>query len=364
MVTHGGMASPEAFLSAVLDGVPQPVCVVDRRAVIIFANPAAVTALGYDDAAQLRGRSSHQTVHYKRPDGSPYPIRECPMGQPLTSGETVHSEDEWLVRRDGSMFPVAWWSAPIELPSGRGAVLAFTDITDRLEAQRGLRERDAAQIRAAASRAAQRRIIETSSAVRRQVSRDLHDGAQQRLVNLIIGLQLAREGIGRDPAVRAVLDDAADQAKAALDELRELAAGVHPRILTSRGLRAALDALAERSSIAVAIDGTLEGRLPEAIESSAYFIVAEALTNVVKHARATEVRVTVDVDPAATELVVEVRDDGVGGARLHDVGTGLAGLADRVDALDGALDVRSPPGGGTRLRARLPLEPGDAVPPA
>jgi PAS domain S-box-containing protein len=142
------------------------VWVVDHPGRIAFANPAACNALGYGDPAELRGKPSHQTVHYKRPDGTPYPEAECPMLRPRRTGETVHSEDEWFIRRDGSMFPIAWWSAPIDMPGGRGAVLAFTDITERLASEQALRERDAAEIRADESEAAQRRILEIADRLR------------------------------------------------------------------------------------------------------------------------------------------------------------------------------------------------------
>jgi PAS domain S-box-containing protein len=350
------MAFPEAFLALVLNVVPQPVGVVDGAGCIVFANPAAVSALGYDDPAELRGKPSQETVHCKRPDRSPYPRHECPILRPPRTGETLHGEDEWFVRRDGSTFPIAWWSAPIALPSGAGAVLAFTDITERRAAEQAVRERDAAEIRAAESRAAQRRIVESATVLRRQVARDLHDGAQQRLVSLLIGVQLAREELGFDPAhAHELLEGAAEQARSAIEELRELVAGLHPSILATRGLLSAIEALAASAALPVTVAGSLAERLPEVVETSAYFIVAEALTNAVKHAGASHVAVTVGID--AAQLVVEVRDDGVGGAHLDNAGSGLAGLADRLDALDGRLVLDSPPGAGTTLRAEIPLRP-------
>jgi PAS domain S-box-containing protein len=132
-----------AFLAAVLDCVAQPVWVVDHVGAILFANPAAVRALGYDDASELAGRPSHETIHYKHPDGSPFPVEECPMLAPRATGATLHSEEDWFVRRDGSMFPVEYTSAPIDTPGGRGAVVAFTDITERRAVEQTLREHDA-----------------------------------------------------------------------------------------------------------------------------------------------------------------------------------------------------------------------------
>jgi PAS domain S-box-containing protein len=350
------VASAAEFLSRILDEAPQPVWVVDEEGLIVFANPAAVAALGYDDPAQLYRKPSHDTVHYKRPDGSPYPPDDCPMLTPRQTGEAVHGEDEWFVRPDGSMFPIAWWSAPIAMANGNGAVLAFTDISERRAAEQAVRERDAAEIRAAGSRAAQRRIVETSAAVRRQVARDLHDGAQQRLITMLISLQMAREEIGVDPArAHQLIDDAVGQAHGAIHELRELVAGLHPPVLAYRGLVAAVEELAGRAVLPVTVAGSVPRRLPEAIETNAYFVVAEALTNTVKHAKAAHATVTVGLDDLC--LSIEVRDDGIGGADVDGSGSGLAGLADRVGALGGRLDVESPPGRGTTLRAEIPLGP-------
>jgi PAS domain S-box-containing protein len=139
----GLRAGAEGLLAAVLEAVAQPIWVVDPDGVIRFANPAAVAALGYDSANELLGRHSHETIHYKHPDGTPYPAAECPMLLPPTTGETVTSDLDWFFRRDGSKFPVSYVSVPIETPEGRGAVVAFADIEDRLRAEHVLRERDA-----------------------------------------------------------------------------------------------------------------------------------------------------------------------------------------------------------------------------
>ena len=188
------MSSPEALLARILEQVPQPVWVVDHLGFIVFANPAASTALGYRDPGELRGKPSHETVHYKRQDGTPYPVAECPMLRPRQTGETVHSDDEWFVRRDGSMFPIAWWSAPIDTPGGRGAVLAFTDITERLASEKAVRERDAAEIRAAESRAAQQRNLELADqqAALRRVATLVARGASPSEVFAAVSNELAR----------------------------------------------------------------------------------------------------------------------------------------------------------------------------
>jgi PAS domain S-box-containing protein len=341
------------LLARILDDAPQPVWVVDEDGLIVFANPAAVAALGYEDADQLLGRPSHATVHHHRPDGSAYSDRECPMLRPRETGESVHGENEWFIRRDGSMFPIAWWSAPIAMTRGNGAVLAFTDISQRRATEQAVRERDAAEIRAAESLAVQRRMVENAAAVRRRIVRDLHDGAQQRLVTMLMSLQLARDQVeGEQVEVVALLDDAVEQARAAIDELRELAAGLHPVVLSLRGLRAAVEALAGRSAIPVSVMGALPRRLPEAIEASAYFFVAEALTNTAKHANASRAEVSLTLDD--TLLTVAVWDDGIGGAAYGRTGSGLAGLADRVGALGGRMVLDSDPGRGTTVRAEIP----------
>jgi len=349
----GWSVEAQPFLKAILDCVAQPVWVVDHDGLIRFANPAALAALGYDDLAQLEGRQSHETIHYQHPDGCPYPAEECPLLRPRTTGELVHSELDWFFRRDGTMFPVSYWSAPIDTPSGRGAVLAFTDIEAQRAAEHAERARDIAQAREAEARAAQRRVIEAGDAARRQVTRDLHDGAQHKLVNVVINLQLTRDTWASDPDhARELLDITAEQAKAAISDLRELSAGMHPTILTTHGLFAAVEALSDRLPLPIGID-VCETRFSSAIEASVYFLISEALTNIVKHARAT--RADVRVAATAGALVVEVADNGVGGVGPGAPGHGLAGLTDRVTALNGDLDIQSPPGRGTTIRAKIPL---------
>jgi signal transduction histidine kinase len=266
----------------------------------------------------------------------------------------VHSELDWFFRRDGTMFPVSYWSAPIETSSGRGAVLAFTDIEVQRRAERAERERDVAQARESEARAAQRRIVEAGYAARRQLTRDLHDGAQQKLVGLLINLRLAGEVTASEPErARELLETAARQARDAISGLRELAAGIHPTLLSTRGLRAAVEALAEESSLPVEPLEVPEERFSPVVESTVYFLISEALTNVVKHAEATSAAVRIGVGERS--LTVEVRDDGVGGAAGGVDGSGLSGLVDRVGAVGGMLRVESPVGAGTTLRADIPL---------
>jgi PAS domain S-box-containing protein len=139
----GWKVGAEEFLAAVLRTAAQPIWVVDPDGLIRFANPAAIAALGYDSADELFGRHSHETIHYQRPDGSPYPAADCSMLLPRTTGKTIERDLDWFFRRDGSMFPVSYVSVPIDMPDGRGAVMAFTDIEDRQRADQVLRERDA-----------------------------------------------------------------------------------------------------------------------------------------------------------------------------------------------------------------------------
>jgi PAS domain S-box-containing protein len=202
----------------------------------------------------------------------------------------------------------------------------------------------------AASRA---RIVEAGDAERRRLERNLHDGAQQQLVSLAVQLRLAEARLERDPdRARQELVDAREQLGHALDELRELARGIHPAILTDGGLAPALSALATRASIPVEITDVPGERLPEPVEAAAYYLIAEAVTNVAKHAQASHVSVSVRRDNG--RVVVDVVDDGVGGADA-DAGSGLHGLADRVEALHGRLHIESPRGGGTRIEAQIPV---------
>jgi signal transduction histidine kinase len=197
------------------------------------------------------------------------------------------------------------------------------------------------------------RIVEATDAARRRIERDLHDGAQQQLVALALELRLLHRRVEDQPEITPLVDSLSERLSSALAELRELARGIHPTILTDQGLAPAIDALADRAPVTVRAAVGVEQRLSEPVEAAAYFVVAEALTNVVKYAQAS----AVDVDIRCTdgEVLVEVADDGIGGVDLA-AGSGLRGLQDRLAAVDGELDIDSPRGGGTRLRARIPVE--------
>jgi signal transduction histidine kinase len=211
-----------------------------------------------------------------------------------------------------------------------------------------LRESQARQQREAQSRT---RVLAAADAERRRVVRDLHDGAQQRLVHTVIALKLARAALDRGEAPAALVVEALENAELATAELRDLAHGILPAALARGGLRAGVESLVERMRLPVTVDVT-PARVAATVEATAYFVAAEALTNTVKHAGATRATVSARVERGA--LVVEVRDDGVGGARIGG-STGLLGLEDRVAALSGGLTIDSPLGRGTAIRATLPL---------
>jgi signal transduction histidine kinase len=196
------------------------------------------------------------------------------------------------------------------------------------------------------------RIVAAADEERRRIERDLHDGAQQRLVALALQLRSAQRRLGGedDPEIERVLEAAVGELQGAVDELRELARGVHPAILTEEGLGAALESLTSRTPLPVSLD-VLDERLPRQVEATAYFVACEALNNVAKHARATRARVAAARRNGT--LVVEIEDDGVGGATM-DGGSGLRGLVDRVEALGGRLRIESTPGNGTRVIGEIP----------
>jgi signal transduction histidine kinase len=201
-------------------------------------------------------------------------------------------------------------------------------------------------------RASRERMLSVGLEERRRLERDLHDGAQQRLVSMALNLRLARSKLVDDPATaERLLAGAGEELDAALAELRELARGIHPAVLTDRGLGTALETLASRAPVPVEVERLPAGRLPEAVELAAYFVVAEALTNVAKYAGASHA--VVDIARDNGRVTVKVSDDGVGGADPEH-GTGLRGLADRLAVIEGRLDIDSAPGDGTTITARIP----------
>jgi signal transduction histidine kinase len=233
-----------------------------------------------------------------------------------------------------------------ELVHAAGAAAALALENERLEAELRAKVEEL--------RASRKRLVEVGLSQRRRLERDLHDGAQQRLVSLALTLRLAREKLGRDSdGAEHLLERSSEELEEALKELRELARGIHPAVLTDRGLGAAVEALAHRAPLPVDLGDLPTERFPEQVELAAYFVVSEALTNVAKYSSASRATVAVFQDNGSLE--VEVNDDGVGGAEMER-GTGLRGLAARLESIDGRLDVESRPGHGTAVRASIPCE--------
>jgi PAS domain S-box-containing protein len=263
------------------------------------------------------------------------------IGSAANGVPAAERESRWM-RPGGEPVYVAWTATPIPGLRGKPLVLiSGVDVTERRRQEEEIR----------ASRA---RIVQATDDARRRLERNLHDGAQQRLVSLSLSLRLAEAKLDGDPEeARAILLGAREELSHALDELRELARGIHPAVLTERGLTAALEGVVARTPLPVELELPAE-RLPGPVEAAAYYVVSEALTNVAKYAGASSAHVRVRHDEELELVTVDVMDDGAGGADPRQ-GSGLRGLADRVAALDGTLEVDSPPGEGTRVRATIPI---------
>jgi PAS domain S-box-containing protein len=337
-----------------------------RLQALIDSSPVALVEFGLDSSIRLWNPAAERIFGWTREEilgrgGLPM---APPSGRAETeglfervlAGESINDLETVRQRKDGMLVPVSIAAAPVRDGSGHvvGNMVAYTDITERkaqdAEVHRLNDELHARLEELAASRA---RIVTAGDVERRRLERNLHDGAQQRLVALSLSLRVAQARLDSDPAgARETLANAGDELALALAELRELARGLHPAVLSDHGLRAAVETLGGRSPVPVEIAEMPDERLPEPVEAAAYYLIAEALTNVAKYAQASAVRVRVTAGDAS--LLVEVSDDGVGGADPAD-GSGLRGLADRVEALDGSLAVVSAAGAGTSLRAEIPL---------
>jgi PAS domain S-box-containing protein len=331
------LRAKEARHRAMLDAALDCVVTMDHEGRVVDFNPAAERTFGYR-AEEVVGREMADLI-------VPPELRERHrrgLARYVATEDPVVLDRRLEItgmRADGSTFPVELTITRIDVPGPPTFTGYLRDITERKSAEAELR----------ASRA---RIVEAADAARRRLERDLHDGAQQRLVELALDLRMARARLDADPAqVRGLLDAALGDLDAATRELRELARGIHPAALTEGGLRAALEALVARSTVPAQLVAVPGERFSAPIEATAYFTVAEALTNTARYADAG--RVEVEATRVNARLRVEVRDDGRGGADAG-AGSGLRGLADRVAALDGALEVTSPPGGGTVVRAEIP----------
>jgi PAS domain S-box-containing protein len=333
----------EALNDAILASAIDAVITMDDRGVVVEFNPAATKMFGYSraeaigcDMAELIMPESLRAAHRHGLDR----YLRTRTGTYLDGRVEVTGK-----RADGSEFPAEVTITQIDRP-GEPMFTGFVrDITDRKQAE--------AEVRA--SRA---RLVEAADTERRRLERNLHDGAQQHLVGLALKLRLATERCPEgSETTQRLLAEAQEDLALALEDLRELARGIHPAVLSERGLAAALMTLAERTPAEVDVCGLPEDRLPDRVEVAAYYVVAEALTNTAKYAEAG--RATVSVAVRGKSLIVLVEDDGRGGADITG-GSGLRGLADRVEALGGTLVVDSAAGVGTKVRAQIPVEPVDA----
>jgi len=368
-----GLATPDPpiYVGGLKLGVPAGLLL------ILLAVPAAVVAVAVLDGVASALRSvTHSVLASAPPPGSP--VREM-LAESL--GDRNLQVAYWLP--DRRIF-VDERGAPVELPapdSGRAwtsvdrggrrvaAIIHDADLDAGPELVQAAaaaaalaldNEQLKADLRARLEelRASRVRIVEAGDSARKRIERDLHDGAQQQLVALALDLRMLKAKVHGDGDSAALVERANSKLAAALDELRELARGIHPAILSDRGFAPAVQALTRRVSLPIDLDVRVEGRLPDAVEAAAYFVVAEAITNVVKYSEAG--RATVRAWEDGDRIEVEIVDDGIGGADATR-GTGLRGLADRLAAVDGTLSVESPAGAGTRVHASIPCGAGDLV---
>ena len=331
------LLAKEARHKAMLGTSLDCVVMMDHEGRVVDFNPAAERTFGYR-AQDAVGRELSELI-------VPPELRERHrrgLSRYVATEEPTVLDRRFEItgmRADGTTFPVELAITRIDLPGPPTFAGYLRDITERKAAEADLR-------------ASRLRIVEAADDARRRLERDLHDGAQQRLVELAMDLRLARSRLDPDPAqARELLDSALEDLAAATAELRELAHGIHPAALTEGGLRPALEALVARCSVPARLLDAPDERLPAAVEATAYFTVGEALTNAVRHSEAS--RLEVEAELVEGRLRIKVRDDGRGGADPAG-GSGLRGLADRIAALDGHLELESAPGVGTVLRAELP----------
>jgi PAS domain S-box-containing protein len=341
------LAASEARQRTILEAALDAVISMDQDGRMTYANSAFERTFGYG-AEEVIGRELAETI-------VPPSLRETHRRGLRRYLETGRSTILGLrievsaMRADGTLFPAEVTVTRTGLPGEAAFTAYIRDITDRRRAEREL----------IASRA---RLVSASDAARQRITRDLHDGAQQHLVATLINLQLAEQRWDSAPhRARELLGQALEDTRRGIEDLRELAAGLHPAILTQHGLAPAVRALADRAVIPVETD--VPGiRLPASTEASLYFFCSEALTNIAKHAQAARAWIRLEV--AADRCLLEVRDDGIGGARPASETSGLIGLSDRLGAIGGTLEITSPHSGGTLLRASVPVPPGSAPPAA
>lgn len=323
------------LLNAIANYAPSLICLVDGTGCVrpLASNKAFELALGYEPT------ETGGVLFWERyvPPEDADEVRDA-VEQVIATGAACSADGRW-VTRDGRIIAVHWSCTPLPMiESGPVYLITATDITERKRHEEEVRE-------------SRTRLVAAADDARRRLERNLHDGAQQRLIALLLALRVTQRRVQDDETLSALLDGAVDELSGALQELRELARGIHPAMLTEQGLAAAVGTLAERAPVPVTLEMADE-RYAEAVEVAAYYIVSESLANIAKYAQASEAAVRTRVE--GRRLIVEVEDDGVGGARASR-GTGLRGLADRVEALGGAIAIVSPTGDGTRVRAVLPL---------
>ena len=325
------------YLNTIANAIPSFLVVVAEDGQLTKGplNAAAQNALGFSDA-DVRLRDFVDTLiapeDRERARGH--------LAEIVSAGHADEIECRWLTS-SGERLPVAWSGVTLGGTPGDERTLYLIQAVDVTERRRHEDE----------LRASRARLVEAGDLERRRLERNLHDGAQQRLVTLSLTLRLIESRVRGDPDAVGLLAGAREELARALEELRELARGLHPAVLSDHGLRAAVSALADRSMVPVDVDNDIDERLPEHVEVAAYFVVSEALANVQKYAEASSVTIALGRDDGVA--VVEVSDDGVGGADPSG-GSGLRGLADRVEALGGRLEIESAPGAGTSVRARIP----------
>ena len=328
-----GVRASESQLRAMLEAALDAVVTMDHTGRITGWNHAAETTFGYR-ADEVLGREMADTI-------VPPSLRAGHRRGLARFLETEYAVildsriELSALHKNGTEFPVELTVTRIALPGPPMFTGYLRDITDRKRAEAELR----------ASRA---RLVEVADDERRRIQRNLHDGAQQRITAVLLSLGRMRQTPLGHPEL---IDSAIEELSAGLNEIRELARGLHPSVLAERGLVKALEALAIRASIPTEVQADVRSALPEQMEAAAYYVVSEGLANAYKHGGAEKVAIHLRTNSGA--LTVEVRDDGIGGA--DEEGSGLRGLADRIEALGGTLALESPPGRGTRLLARLPL---------
>ncbi|HEX5782064.1 MAG TPA: PAS domain-containing protein [Solirubrobacteraceae bacterium] len=345
----------EALLRSLVANIPGAVyrCAYDADWTMLWLSDGIETISGYaaSDFIASRVRTFTSIIH---PDDREQVARSVLDG--VTAGRPF-TIDYRIVRPDGDVRWVLERGQAQEAGDGRrwldGAIF---DITAQRAAEQMLREHEIVEAKLAEVQASRARILDAADRARREIERNLHDGAQQRLVAAALRLQLSITANRQLPDdARAELEDVLGELRTGLSELRDLAHGLHPAVLTDRGLDHALVALSRRAAVPVELRTALPERLPIAVESAAYFMVCEALTNVAKYADASHAWVT--VEPRDGDLAVEIGDDGVGGVD-PSAGSGLEGLRDRITAVGGTFEITSSPLEGTILRALLPVRAG------